>query len=73
MWTLNPDIFLSGDATRASPVLYLEMLHSDGNFVPRFSLLPVMESTLLFAFFFDFWADSAIILDANFALFTTDA
>ena len=32
-----------------------------------------MESTLLFAFFFDFWADSAIILDANFALFTTDA
>ena len=26
MWTLNPDIFLSGDVTRSSPVLYREYL-----------------------------------------------
>ena len=65
MWTLNPD--------RSSAVLYRDMLHSHGNFVPRISILPVMESTLLFAFFFNFWADSAIILDANFARFMTDA
>ena len=63
--------FLSGDVTRWSPVLYREYCIRDGNSVPRFSLLPVKKSTLLFAFFFDFRTDSAIILDANFARFTT--
>ena len=38
---LNPDIFLSGDVTRASPVFYREYCIQDGNLVPRFSLLPV--------------------------------
>ena len=53
-WTLNPDIFSSGDITRWSPVLYREYCIQDGNPVPRFSLLPVEKSTLLFAFYFDF-------------------
>ena len=34
---LNPDIFLSGDVTRSSPVLYREYCIQDGNLVPRFS------------------------------------
>ena len=43
-WTLNPDIFSSGDITRWSPVLYREYCIQDGNPVPRFSLLPVEKS-----------------------------
>ena len=74
-WTLNenPDIFLSGDVARLSPVLYHEYCIQDGNLVLRFSLLPVEESTLLLAFFFNFWVDSAIILDANSVPFTMHA
>ena len=41
VWTLNPDIFLSGDVTRSSPVLYRKYCIEDGNLVPRLSLLPV--------------------------------
>ena len=41
MWTLNPDIFLSGDVTRSSPVLYREYCIQDDNLIPRLSLLPV--------------------------------
>ena len=41
VWTLNPDIFLSGDVTRSSPVLYREYCIQDGNLIPRLSLLPV--------------------------------
>ena len=37
MWTLNPDIFLSGDVTRTSPVLYREYCIQESNLVPRFS------------------------------------
>ena len=53
--------FLSRDVTRLSPVLYREYCIEDGHLVPRFSLLPVEESTLFFAFSFDFRADSAKI------------
>ena len=59
--------------TISCPVLYREYCIQDGNLVPRFSLLPVEESTLIFAFLFNFWVDSAIILDANFACFTVHA
>ena len=48
------NIFLSGDVTRSSPVLYREYSVQDENLVLRFSLLSMEESTLLFAFFFDF-------------------
>ena len=65
--------FLSADVTRLSPVLYREYCIQDGNLIPRFCLLPAEESTLIFAFFFNFWVDSAIILDANFAHFTMHA
>ena len=65
------NIVLSGDVTESSPVLYREYCVQDGNLVPRFSLLLVEESTLLCAFFFDFLADSAVILDTNFARLTT--
>ena len=41
VWTQNPDIFLSGDVTRSSPILYREYCIQDGNLVPRWSLLPV--------------------------------
>ena len=34
---LNPDIFLCGDVTRSSPVLYRKYCIQDGNLVPRFS------------------------------------
>ena len=33
----NPDIFLSGDVTRSSPVLYRKYCIQDGNLIPRFS------------------------------------
>ena len=35
--TLNPDIILSGDFARSSPVLYREFCTQDGNLVPRCS------------------------------------
>ena len=31
MWTVNPDIFLSGGLKKSSPVLYLEYCIQDGN------------------------------------------
>ena len=34
VWTLNPDIFLSGDVTRSSPVLYRENCVQDCNIDP---------------------------------------
>ena len=37
-WMLNLDIFISGDVTKSSPVLYPEYCIKDGNFLPRFSL-----------------------------------
>ena len=37
VWTLNPYVFLSGEVTRSSPVLYREYYVQDGNLVPRFS------------------------------------
>ena len=37
VWTLNPDILLSGDVTRSSLVVYREYCNQDVNFVPRFS------------------------------------
>ena len=64
VWTLNPHTFLSTDVTRSSPVPYLEYCIQDANSFPGSLSYSsrVKESTLLFAFFFDFWADSSIIL-----------
>ena len=49
--TLNPDIFLSCDVTRSSPVLYREHCIQDGNLVPRFPLLPVFTTHALLPIF----------------------
>ena len=56
LWIRNPvDVksgyFLSGDVTRSSPVLYREYCIHDGNFVPRFSLLPVFTTHALLPIF----------------------
>ena len=51
VWTLNQDIFLSGDLTRSSPVLYREHCIPDGNLVPRFPLLPVFTTHALLPIF----------------------
>ena len=48
VWMLNPDSFVSGrDVTKSSPVLYTEYCIQDGNFVPRFSLLPAFTTHAL--------------------------
>ena len=66
LWTLIPDIFFYPvNVTRSSPVLYREYRIQDGELFPRLSPLSIQikGSILLFAFFFDFRADSAIILE----------
>ena len=37
VWTLNPNILLSGDVTGLSPVLYLRYCIQESNLIPRFS------------------------------------
>ena len=46
-WMLNLDIFESVDVTKSSPVLYPEYCIQDGNFLPRFSLLPAFTTHAL--------------------------
>ena len=65
-WTLNPDIFSSGGVTTWSPVLYRE-------YRSQILTLTRREVNLALRILLWFWADSAIILDANFARFTTHA
>ena len=57
--------FYPVNVTRSSPVLYREYRTQDGELFPRLSPLSIQikGSISLFAFFFDFRADCAIILE----------